>query len=67
MKDDILQNIANWLNTSTYVAGGGTVLFGLNAAEWGILGVLIGIVTTLGMAGFTIWFKMKYQRENNVS
>lgn len=47
----------------SYAAAGGSVFLGLTVDQWGIVGVLVGIVLGLATFGFNVWFKMKYQRK----
>jgi uncharacterized membrane protein len=64
MGDEVIKDIAVGVNTTTFSVAGGTVFLGLNVAEWGIIATIVGIVATLGMAAFTVWFRMKYQRND---
>jgi len=59
MSDALIAQVATKI---TYASAGSTVVFGLNVHQWGIVGVIVGIAITAGMAAFNIWFRMKYQR-----
>jgi len=48
--------------TAVYAGSGIAVFFGFTQAEWGIIGVIIGIACALIGLGFNIWFKMRYHR-----
>jgi len=62
INQEVISSIASGTNTITYAAAGSTVFLGLNAAEWGIMGVIIGVFITVSTAAFNVWFKMKYQK-----
>lgn len=53
------------LPVATYGSAFTTVYLGLNIQQWGIAAAVTGIVVTLGMAAFNIWFKMKYRTGDN--
>ena len=44
---------------ATYLAAGGTVFMGLNVQEWGIVGVIVGIVFTVLTYATTFYFKRR--------
>lgn len=46
----------------TYGASVGTVYFGFTVDEWGVIGIITGIVLGAATFGFNVWFRMKYQR-----
>ena len=51
----------------TYTVAGGTVFLGMTVEEWGIAGVVIGIVITLSTFAVTVYFKrqhLKLARKN---
>ena len=49
------------LPVMTYGSAFTTFYLGLNIQQWGIAAAVTGIIVTLGMAAFNIWFKMKYR------
>ena len=44
----------------TYGAAGGTVFLGMTVEEWGIAGVVIGILITLATFAVTVYFKRQH-------
>ena len=49
----------NITSTASYAASGGTVWLGLNSSEWGIVGVVVGIVIALATFAVNYWFQKK--------
>jgi hypothetical protein len=49
----------------SYGASAGTVYVGFTADEWGIIGIITGIVLGVATFSFNCWFRMKYMRPNN--
>lgn len=49
----------------SYGASAGTMFLGLTADEWGVIGIITGIVLGVATFSFNCWFRMKYQRPNN--
>ena len=45
-----------------YVASGATVLLGLTVEEWGVVGIIVGIV--LGLATFSVNWYYQHKRTN---
>jgi len=50
---------------AAYAASAGNVFLGFTADEWGVIGIVSGIVLGVLTFGFNVWFRMKYQRPNN--
>jgi len=44
---------------AAYIAAGGTVFLGLNVEQWGIAGVIVGIVTAV----ITLYINWRYKRK----
>lgn len=42
-----------------YMGAGGTTVWGFNADEWGIIGVIAGIILTVIMMGINTYYKQK--------
>jgi hypothetical protein len=49
---------------ASYSASGAAVFLGLTVDEWGIVGVLVGIVLGAATFAFNVWFKMKHIRKD---
>ena len=62
LKQEFVDTISGAATKITHASGAVTVLFGFTVEQWGIIAILIGILTTISTATFTIWFKLKYQR-----
>ena len=62
MKQAVTQTIEQVGTSVAYTASGGTVFLGLTVEEFGILGVIVGIVLGVSTFAFNVWFKFKYQR-----
>ena len=46
----------------SYTVSGTTVIMGFNAEEWGIIGIIVGIILGVATFGFNAWFRWKYLR-----
>lgn len=47
---------------ASYGASAGTVFFGFTTDEWGVIGIITGIVLGVATFSFNAWFRMKYMR-----
>ena len=47
------------IHNAGYVAGSATVVLGMNAEQWGIVGVIVGIGFMILTFGTNLWFKCK--------
>ena len=48
------------LSITTYGVAGATVYFGMTIEQWGVIGVVSGIVIGLLNLSATIWFKRQH-------
>jgi len=53
------QKIEQAVSPITYMLGGATTIWGFNAEQWGIIGIITGII--LGTATFCINWYYKHQ------
>lgn len=44
----------------TYAASGATTVWGFNAEQWGILGIIVGIVLGIGTFIVNLYYKQKH-------
>ena len=57
---DYVHKVDEIATAASYSASGVAVFMGLTVDEWGVLGVVVGIVLGLVTFAFNIWFKLKY-------
>lgn len=62
MNHQLAETISAVSTKASIATAVGTTVGGLTVEEWSILGVIVGIAGTCIMVGFTIWFRLKYQR-----
>lgn len=67
MKQNVAQSIETAATTISYGVSGGTVFLGLNAEEWGIVGVLCGITLGILTFMFNVWWKLRYTERREVT
>lgn len=57
-----IELVEKFATKASYTASAGTMFMGFTAEEWGIIGVITGIVLGAATFSFNAWFRMKYMR-----
>lgn len=59
---DLIEKTAS---KATYGASVGTVYLGYTSDEWGVIGIISGMLIGAATFSFNVWFRMKYMRPKN--
>lgn len=62
MRQKVMEQLEQTATTGAYGASGVSVFMGFTVDEWGVIGVVVGIVLAVATFAFNVWFKMRYHR-----